>query len=89
MLFYAFSCFFLFERLQLLVEALPPEENLGAGETAAEWGEGVIYPIEAIRKRYAPSAAGRLSAPPPLPSTAQRTHSTAAGRGGCLDFFLC
>lgn len=68
---------FLFsEGLQLLVEALLPKENLGAGETAEERGEVVIYPIEAIRRRYAPSAArrpampmhlSRLPPPPPGP----------------------
>lgn len=88
MLFYAFSSFFPFEGLQLLVEALPPG-NLGAGETAAEWGEGGIYPMETIRERYAPSAAGGRPTPPPPSSASRCTHSTAAGRGGCLDFFLC
>ena len=68
---------FLFsEGLQLLVEALLPKENLGAGETAEERGEVVIYPIEAIRRRYAPSAdrrpampmhLSRLPPPPPGP----------------------
>lgn len=33
---------FSFEGSRLLVEVLPPEENLGAGETAAEWGEGYL-----------------------------------------------
>lgn len=47
---------FLSEELPSLADALPPEENLGAGETAEEWGEVVIYPVETIRKRSAPSA---------------------------------
>lgn len=38
----------------MLAEALPPEEDLGAGETAEEWGEVVIYPVETIRERPAP-----------------------------------
>lgn len=53
---------FLSEELQ----SLPPEENLGAGETAEEWGEVVIYPVETIRKRSAPSAARQPSSPPHL-----------------------
>lgn len=69
---------FLSEGLPLL-EALPPEENLGAGETAEEWREVVIYPVETIRKRYAPSTVRQPSTPPPPSSASQCTHSTAAG----------
>lgn len=62
---------FLSEELQSLADALPPEENLGAGETAEEWGEVVIYPVETIRKRSAPSA-------PPPPSPTFPVHPPAA-----------
>lgn len=78
MLSAAFSCFVL-AGLQLLAEALPPEENLGAGETADEWGGGevVIYPVETIRSVPPPRR------PPALrPSAAAPTasvHPSAAG----------
>lgn len=64
---------FLSEELPSLADALPPEENLGAGETAEEWGEVVIYPVETIRKRSAPSAARQPSTPPP-PSPTSPVH---------------
>lgn len=56
---------FLSEGFQSLVEALPPEENLGAGETAEEWGEAVIYPVETIRKRLPPPHLPGAPTPPP------------------------
>lgn len=91
MLFSAFSYFFL-EGLQLLAEALPPpEENLGAGETAEEGGV-VIYPVETIRERSAPSA------PPPRPASPPHlgrlphlvgVPTPPPPAGGSLDSFLC
>lgn len=79
MLFYAFSYSFFSEGLSLLVGALLPEDNLEAGETAEEaGGVMVIYPMETIRKRYAPSAARRPATPPPPSHLPQGTYSTAA-----------
>lgn len=76
------------EGLQLLVEALPPEENLGAGETAEEWGEVFIDPVETIRKRSAPSAARQPSTPPPSPPTSPVHPPRGRRPGGCVDSCL-
>lgn len=78
---------FLSEGLQLLAEALPPE-NLGAGETAEEWGEVVIYPVETIRKRSAPSAARQPSTPPRSSPTFPVPPPHRRWPGGSLDSSL-
>lgn len=78
------SLVFLSDGLSLLVGALPPEDNLGAGETAEDRRAVVTDPVKTIRTRFAPSAAQPATPPPPAPA---RCPAPPLCPGGRLRFF--
>lgn len=68
----------------MLVDALSPEDNLGAGETAEDRGAVVTDPVKTITTRYAPSAARPATPPPPAPAPGPAPPPCPGGR---LRFF--